>query len=364
MPLIAATSGFDYDTGSEAAVEASGKQSGGPANTGVCDMQYDRLGFPIPSDFEPAVPRGRRGSTRLASDQRDRFADAEPSAVPDRGRAAGPLKRLVLLVALGAVVVPALVWPFVGPLAREAVVQWSLERAAVREARGDVASAVAEVGRAIDWLDATDAQGRCRLHCWRANLLLESRQTAAAIVEAGRAAALVPNSALPRRTRALAHVVAGDAQAALADAQAAVDLSGGENPEALNHRAYIRALVGRDLDAALADIERALEGSGDSPEFLDTRGFILHLLGRHREAIDDLNQAIGKTQQARRQVAGLAGRADPDEVAYRLRALDHALAVMHHHRGLACRAIGLERQAAQDFEVAERKGFDPARGVL
>ena len=141
MPLIAATSGFDYHTGTGAAVEASGKQSGGPANTGVCDMQYDRLGFPIPSDFEPAVPRGRRGSTRLASDPRDRFADAEQSAVPDRGRAAGPLKRFVLLAALGLVVVPALVLPFVGPLAREAVVQWSLERAAVREARHRTACA-------------------------------------------------------------------------------------------------------------------------------------------------------------------------------------------------------------------------------
>jgi hypothetical protein len=31
---------------------------------------------------------------------------------------------------------------------------------------------------------------------------------------------------------------------------------------------------------------------------------------------------------------------------------------------LACRALGLERQAVQDFEIAERKGFDPARGVL
>lgn len=328
-------------------------------------MQYDRLGFPVPRDFEPAAPLGRRGSTPRESDPRDRFADAEPSAVPARGRAAGPLKRFALLAALGVLVVPALVLPFVGPLAREAVVQWSLERAAVREARGDVASAVAEVGRAIDWLDAADAQALGRLHCWRANLLLESRQTAAAIVEAGRAAALVPTSALPRRTRALAHVVAGDAEAALTDAQAAVDLAGAENPEALNHRAYIRALVGRDLEAALADIEMALAGSGgESPEFLDTRGFILHLLGRHREAIDDLNQAIGRTQQSRRQVAGLAGRADPDDVAYRLRSLDHALAVMHHHRGLACRAIGLERQAAQDFEVAERKGFDPSRGVL
>ena len=327
-------------------------------------MQYDRLGFPVPREFETPAPR-RRGGPMGGADPRDRFSGVDRSGETAARPEAGPLKRFIVLASLGLVVVPALVVPFVAPLAREAVVQWSLERAAVREARGDVAAAVGEVGRAIEWLDAADAQGRSRLLCWRATLLLESRQAAAAVAEAGRAVALVPTSAMPRRTRALAHVVAGDAEAALADAQAAVELSGRDNPEALNHRAYIRALVGRDLEAALADVEAALDGSGaGSPEFLDTRGFILHLLGRHREAIDDLNQAIGKTQQSRRQVAGLAGRADPDDVAYRLRSIDHALAVMHHHRGLACRAIGLDRQAAQDFEVAERKGFDPARGVF
>jgi hypothetical protein len=37
---------------------------------------------------------------------------------------------------------------------------------------------------------------------------------------------------------------------------------------------------------------------------------------------------------------------------------------MLHHRGLACRAIGLERQARQDFESAERKGYDASRGIF
>jgi tetratricopeptide (TPR) repeat protein len=261
-------------------------------------------------------------------------------------------------------VVPAILLPAALPLVREAMVQWSLERAMAHEARDDVAAAAVDVGRALVWLDA-DAPAQGRLLCWRSTLLLENRQVGAAVAEASRAVAVLPTAALPRRTRALAHVVAGDAEAALADAQAAVELAGADNPDALNHRAYIRALVGRELEPALADAEMALAGSGaGSPEFLDTRGFILHLLGRHQEAIDDLNQAIVKTQQNRRDVAALAGRVDPVELAFRLRPIDHGLAVMHHHRGLACRAIGLERQAAQDFEAAERKGFDPARGVL
>jgi hypothetical protein len=124
-------------------------------------------------------------------------------------------------------------------------------------------------------------------------------------------------------------------------------------------------LVGRDLPEALADIDAALAGSEGAPaEFLDTRGFILHLLGRHQEAVDQLNLAIDETLQRRRQFTMLVGRADPDDVAYRLRSLDHGLAVMHHHRGLACRAAGLEAQARQDLEIAERKGFDPSRGIF
>ncbi len=325
-------------------------------------MQYDRLGFPIPREFQP--PPKRTGPT-AAADPRDRFGDREQEPGGPAARSAGPFKTIVLLLTLGCVVVPAVAAPFIVPRARVAVVEWSLERATIREARGEVAAAATEVGRAIDWLDADDVVGRSQLHCWRSALLLADRQAAEAVAEAGRAATLVPSLAAPRRTRALAHVVAGDAEAALADAAAAVELSGAANPEALNHRAYVRALVGRELEEALADVELALAGSGaESPEFLDTRGFILHLLGRHREAIDDLNRAISKEQQNRRQVAAGVGRAHPAVIARELRARDHALAVMHHHRGLACRAIGLDRQADQDFAVAEQKGFDPGRGVL
>lgn len=319
-------------------------------------MRYDRLGFPIPREFEPPI---RGGDGAFPPPRHPPLVQPE-STTPRR---VGAGKRLVVWGLLVCGVVPALALPVVLPVVREAAVQWAVERAVVHEARGRVAAAAADVGRAIAW-SGEDHQGRGRLLCWRAMLLLENRQPTAAVAEASRAASLAPRSARPRRARALAHVVVGDAEAALADAVAAVDLSGPGDPEALNHRAYIRALVGRDLEAALADVEAALTGGGETPEFLDTRGFVLHLLGRHQEAIDDLNRSIAAVQQSRRQVASLVGRADPDDIAYQMRSLDHSLAVMHHHRGLACRAIGLDRQAAQDFEAADRKGFDPARGVL
>jgi tetratricopeptide (TPR) repeat protein len=265
-------------------------------------------------------------------------------------------------------VVPAVVGPAVMPAVREGVMQWSLERAIHREGRGAIGGAITDVSRAIRWggkaIDA-DPGRKSRLLCWRAMLEIENRDLDGAITDADLAASIAPTLVQPHRIRALAAVIGGDADAALAAAQLAVDLSGPTDPEALNHRAYIRALVGRDLEAALDDIEAALEGSGEtSPEFLDTRGFVLHLLDRQQEAIDDLNLAIDGAQAERRRLLLLSGHVDSGELAYRLRAADHGLAVMHHHRGLACQALGLRGQAEQDLAIAEKKGFDPTRGVF
>lgn len=312
-------------------------------------MNYDRFGFPIPPEFTPPADEpGTRGESR-----------------PRHARpAAGPRKRLVVAIALLGLVGPAFFAPAVMPLVREAVITWSLERAVGREARGQVTAAVAEVGRAVDWCP-DNAMLRCRLLCWRAMLRIENRDPRGALADAAAALAAAPTSTQPHRVQALAHVMLDEPDEAIAAAEAAVQAAGAGNPEALNHRAYIRALVGRDLPAALADIDTALGGSdGAAPELLDTRGFILHLLGRHQEAIDQLNLAIDGAVQQQRRLASLVGRADTDEVASRLRSLDHGLAVMLQHRGLACRAAGLEGQARQDLDLAVKKGFDPSRGIF
>lgn len=318
-------------------------------------MNFDRLGFPIPPEF-------------------DRPADDTPAprprgteAAPRRRRGPGPAKRIVLVAVLLGLIVPALVAPAVMPSVRLAVMQWSLERAILREGRGSLTAAIDDMTRAIAWggplLESEPAE-KSRLLCWRAMLRIENRDLSAAVADAALAASIAPTAVQPHKVLALAHAIRGDADAALAASQAAVDLAGAGNPEALNHRAYMRALVGRDLEGALADIEAALgESDEGSPEFLDTRGFILHLLGRQQEALADLNDAIDGAQEQRRRLVLLSGHVSSGELAYRLRAADHGLAVMHHHRGLACRELGLERQAEQDLAIAEKKGFDPSRGI-
>lgn len=316
-------------------------------------MQYDRFGFPLPPEFEPPA-------------RQDSLPGDRPE--PVRPRQAGAGKRLVVVAMLLGVVVPAVVLPAVMPTVREGVVRWSLERAIRREGRGALAEAIGDVSRAIAWGGAAieaDPERKSRLLCWRAMLRIENRDISAALADADLAASIAPTAVQPQRIRALAAVIRGDADAALAAAQFTVDLAGPTDPEALNHRAYIRALVGRDLEAALEDIEAALQGSGaTSPEFLDTRGYVLHLLGRQQEALADLNLAIDAAQAERRRLLLLSGHVDSSELAYRLRSADHGLAVMHHHRGLACQALGLRGQADQDFALAEKKGFDPDRGIF
>jgi len=337
-------------------------------------MRYDRHGFPIPAEFDrPTAARdaddfGRGGPRLVTLEQDDGPAVGRAATGPGDRRRPGAGKRWLLLTVILGGVIPAIVVPQVLPVVREAVVQWSLERAAECEARSDIAGAVTDVSRAVRWLgDDSD------LLCMRAMLRLEQRDAAGCLSDAVRATATAPTAVQPWRVRALVNVVLDDADAALSAAEMVINLSAPDDPDALNHRAYIRGLVGRDLPAALADIDRALGGREDgreranedsSPEMLDTRGFLLHLVGRHREAVDQLNLAITGMQQNRRKLGLLAGRVDPVQLACRMRSLDHGMAVMLHHRALACRAAGLEEQAKQDFELADRKGFDPTRGIF
>jgi tetratricopeptide (TPR) repeat protein len=307
-------------------------------------MRYDRDGFPIPPDFEPL---------RAAGDARETDGHAVP-------RTGAGWKRLAVMGLVAGVLLPAIVLPEAVPFVRPLVVGWALERAAACEARSDIGGAVAAVGRALRWQGA-DAE----LLCLRAMLRLEDRDAAGALEDATSAAVEAPLSPQPLRVRALVHVVLGNADAALADAARVVSLATPGDAEALNFRAYVRALVGREVPEALADIDAAIAALGEaSPELLDTRGYILYIAGRTQDAIDQLNLAIDGMQQNRRQLALLADRIDRDEFARRLRTLDHGLAVMLHHRALACEKAGLAEQAKQDFELARKKGFDPSRGIM
>ena len=347
-------------------------------------MRFDRDGFPIPSEFErpnddldgfgppprrepggrsSAAPQaGGRKVSSSGADGPPRFGTLTDPA-PRQFRAEEPplrRKRFSLLVLVALVLLPAVVIPELLPFVRDVVVEWSLQEAAGREAQGDVVGALGAVERAVAW-HAEDADLLIR----RGHLRLQNRDPAGAILDADRAVTLEPLTPRARRLRALVHTVLERPDEALADAEAVVGMSVPGDPESLNLRAYTRAQLKRDLPEALADIEQAIEkGAGELPEHLDTRGYILHLLGRHHEAIDELNRAIDGMQALRERLEVSRGRVDPIELDLRLRSVDQGLAVMHQHRGEACAAAGFEAQARQDLDLAVRKGFDPTRGVF
>lgn len=308
---------------------------------------YDNLGFPVPIDFGSVATD--RGPT----------TDGTASKPPGR-RGVSFSKRLVVVAVLLLGVIPLAVGPSLLPEIRLAVVRWSLERAGRFEVRDESAAAVAELDRAIGWY-GEDAD----LLCLRAGLRMENRDPGGARRDLCRAIELAPLAVEPFRIRAIVHASLGDADAAVADADTVCDRSGEADPQGINLRSYVRALVGRDLSEALDDIDGVIATLGDPPpEYVDTRGFLLQRLGRNAEALRDLDEAISRMRDTRRRVTLLAGRIGGVDLARRLRTADHALAVMIHHRALALESLGREAEAEADFTLAARKGYDPGRGIF
>jgi|GEM_PF-3932675 len=64
-----------------------------------------------------------------------------------------------------------------------------------------------------------------------------------------------------------------------------------ENDNLLNNYAYFLSLQNKDMDKALDMIERALEVDPYNPFYLDTYGWVLHVLGRDTEAVEVMKRA-------------------------------------------------------------------------
>ena len=65
-----------------------------------------------------------------------------------------------------------------------------------------------------------------------------------------------------------------------------------DNMSALNNYAYYLAEQGVDLEKAERMSRRTVEAESENPNNLDTYGWILHLLGRDKEALPYLNKAV------------------------------------------------------------------------
>jgi len=113
-----------------------------------------------------------------------------------------------------------------------------------------------------------------------------------------------------------------------------------------NTVAYFSALLDQDLEKALQRGERALQASGNDPAVRDTRGYILHRLGRNEQALEDLQRAVEELEPS----AAAFKPGDP-------RARNFAVIV--YHRSLVLEALGKSSEAERDRQRVRELGFEP-----
>ena len=64
-----------------------------------------------------------------------------------------------------------------------------------------------------------------------------------------------------------------------------------------NQMAYMRALAGKDLEQALVEIDMAIK-TAENESYLDTKGWVLHRMGRNEEALVVMDKSLAKLTEA------------------------------------------------------------------
>lgn len=176
-----------------------------------------------------------------------------------------------------------------------------------------------------------------------------------------------PHLARAYRGRAAVLQRLGRHREAIDDTTRVVELRTEGDSDALNARAYTRAIAQLELEEALRDAERALAGLPQRPldlgdtinaiNVLDTRGYVRYLLGDYRPALADMDEALRSFEAVWEQV-------QQPSVAPRMKQeMQHSLAVMHQHRGLIHEKLGNAAEARVNLRRAQELGYDPAKGV-
>ncbi len=236
--------------------------------------------------------------------------------------------------------------------------------------QGQLAQALEHVDRALTW--TPNRQG---YYLFRARLRAENDDLQGAVADYTRVIEHAPQFARAYLGRMLIYQRLGRYDLAVADAeQALAHWPRDDDPEPWNTLAYARALANQNLQQGLKEVERALQmiQGHNSPDpmqlsaYLDTRAFLLYRLGRHEEALADMQRALQLFRPWRESFRrAIQKRKNLPQQARRtlLQELDHHLAVMVHHRGLILQALGRTDEAKADLERAARLGYDPRKGV-
>lgn len=145
--------------------------------------------------------------------------------------------------------------------------------------------------------------------------------------------------------------------------------------QALNNKAYIQAqahvdgIENIDIEAALADVNKAIELRGlQEPFMIDTQGYLKLLNGDAEGAHYLLDNAVRLTEETSSKVEAQLKRQmrnATDQRPYEdaLRGLNEQLAVIVHHRGEALNALGEEEKGQADIDRAVKLGYSREDGI-
>ncbi|MDA7980433.1 MAG: tetratricopeptide repeat protein [Pirellulales bacterium] len=319
------------------------------------EIKLDEHGFPIPEKYSEDQPK-RRGV----------YKNGNPFQKPW-------VKALVLVVILFAVATMLL-----KDHLPEMVAQWYLQAAAEDLQRQDYESALTNLEGVIAWKPEDH-----RAYYLRGVLYREMGDFDAALDELGKAIELQDGWLEPVSLRASINLRLKRFPEAVADNSRALMLSG-ESDEAMfrNNRAYARALGGFELEAGLQDVEAAIASKEkdleydprapfvrlDLSAYLDTRGFLHHLLGKQEQALEDLNRALSLIDEVQSESPFRSLVGESPQQLRRSAAVEQSLnesrAVMHEHRALVYEKLGKPEEAARDHETAKQYGYAPDAGVF
>jgi tetratricopeptide (TPR) repeat protein len=303
--------------------------------------KFDEHGFPLPPRFDDL-----------------KYHDDAPS---QRRNISIKSKRLVLLIVLVGIVLPVFLGPQILEAGREGFAHWLSSRAEQKYLDGNYAGAITDVSWAIGWSPHSR-----ELYFLRAECREKVADLNGSVADWNQSIGLTTSSvelSLLHSCRSWVYVRLERYQEALDDASQAVRLS--PTSSNLNTRAYVRALANMELADGLADINKALAETGDdNAEFLDTRGYLLHLLDRNDEALKDLDRAIKLTERLKLTLQLQRNGFDSRNWKAQIKETDHSLAVMYHHRGLVQDQLGNKDESDRDRQHGDQLGYNPAQGVL
>lgn len=165
-----------------------------------------------------------------------------------------------------------------------------IRRANTQRASGDAAAGIATLTAL-----AASHGDQVEVHSALGDALRTEERFPEAAAAYGAAIALIP-APLPMHwvlyyTRGIANERAGAWDAAEADFRQALVLQP-DQPLVLNYLGYSLVEKGRDLDAALGMIERAVKGQPDDGYITDSLGWVYYRLGRYDDAVAPMLRAV------------------------------------------------------------------------